>query len=364
VGAIKTYPMQHSTILRLYSEKEVINTSPDYQRKGDVWTLEKKQLLLDSVLNEYDIPKLYLHLLSPEQRKEDGAQYDYAIIDGRQRLETIWAFIDGSVKLATDFEYFADKNVQASGLTYSDLGSGYPKLKIRFDSFILPIIIVETEDLDLIEDMFSRLNEAVPLNAAEKRNAIGGAMADVIRRVANHCFFKRHVKFADSRYQHREVAAKLLYLEYSLDTHSKITDTKKPYLDEMVRIYKDDSSRDAKLLESLTVEVLDAMSRIFEENDYLLRTQSPVTVYYLLVKEAMRSDALGRVTRSKLSDFIDKIQSNRQQAEQDITKANFDYLEYDRMSQQGTNDAASIKERLRILREYLEIGGSFVIPGT
>ena len=212
MATIKNYLKTHSSILRLFSEKDVINVKPEYQRMGDIWTGEKRQLLIDSILNDYDIPKLYFHLLTQKQKEESRLNYDYAIIDGRQRLETIWSFIDGHIKIADDFVYFADENVKAGGFTYSDLASSYPKLKSLFDSFTLPIIIVETDDIDLIEDMFSRLNEAVPLNAAEKRNAFGGPMAETIRRVSTHKFFKEYVIFSNNRYQHREVAAKILFL--------------------------------------------------------------------------------------------------------------------------------------------------------
>jgi|SRR5215469_11563789 len=44
---------------------------------------------------------------------------------------------------------------------------------------------------------------------------------------------------------------------------------------------------------------------------------------------------------------------NRQAAERDIARANFEWLEFDRMSQQGTNDAASIRERVKILSSFL-----------
>src|SRR3970040_1476713 len=91
---IKTYPMPSSAILRLNAEREFIDVEPWYQRRGDIWTLEKKQLLVDSILNEFDIPKLYFHALSSEQRKAAGKKWDYAIIDGRQRLETIWQFMN------------------------------------------------------------------------------------------------------------------------------------------------------------------------------------------------------------------------------------------------------------------------------
>lgn len=68
MATIRTYPFQNSSILRINSEKDFINTHPDYQRKGEVWTLQKKQLLIDSILNDYDIPKLYFHQLSINQK--------------------------------------------------------------------------------------------------------------------------------------------------------------------------------------------------------------------------------------------------------------------------------------------------------
>ena len=189
MASIKTYPYPNSSILRLNSERELINISPEYQRQGGIWNLEKKQLLIDSILNDYDIPKLYFHSLTSQQKIDSNTDFDYAIIDGRQRIETIWGFIDGDFPLSEDFAYQADTKVNAAKLTYQDLAKEYPKIKIRFDSYTLPVTLVETEDIDLIEDMFSRLNEAVPLNGAEKRNSFGGPMAKTIREVASHIFF-------------------------------------------------------------------------------------------------------------------------------------------------------------------------------
>ena len=41
-------------------------------------------------------------------------------------------------------------------------------------------------------------------------------------------------------------------------------------------------------------------------------------------------------------------------AEIDLEKAEFELLEFDRLSQQGTNDASSIRERRRIMLEYID----------
>src|SRR5438094_354727 len=80
-------------------QKNVFNQSPPYQRESAVWSEEKQQLFLDSLLNLFDVPKLYLHDL----RNKPG-KFDYAIIDGKQRLSTIWRFFDGDLALSTDFK--------------------------------------------------------------------------------------------------------------------------------------------------------------------------------------------------------------------------------------------------------------------
>lgn len=354
MASIKTYPFQNSTILRINSEQEVINTSPDYQRKGGVWAIQKKQLLIDSILNDYDIPKLYFHNYNSQQKEENGGKFDYAIIDGRQRIEAILEFINGDFAIADDFEYFADTSVRAANLTYSDLAIEYPKLKIRFDSYLLPIILIDTEDLDLIEDMFSRLNEAVPLNAAEKRNALGGPMAAAIRDAAMHQLFTEKVKFSNNRYQHREVAAKLIFLEYMLSNFNKLADTKKPYLDKMVLDYRDKNMSPNEILNK-TTSVFDLMANVFSNKDDLLRSQSAITVYFLMFKKANEVNQVHLITRKALFDFHQVLGENRRISGIDITKSNYEYLEFERMSQQGTNDAYSIKERMRILVNFLGI---------
>lgn len=362
----KTYPMSNSAILRLNSERGSIDTQPDYQRLGGIWTLAKKQLLIDSILNDFDIPKLYFHALDFEQRAASSNRFNYAIIDGRQRLEAIWEFLDDTFPLAQEFEYFGDSGVRAAGMTYSELATHYPKLRVRFDSYSLPVVLVEASDADLIEDMFSRLNEAVPLRSAEKRNALGGPMARGIRNLASHPFFHDRVRFNNRRYQHLEGVAKLLYLEYCLVGSRKLYDTKREYLDTMVLSYRESDPpvfapsmpTVEQLVDRVTV-VLDALTDLFETADSLLRAQAIVVVYYLAMRRALEVNLADSITRAGLLNFISAVEENRRIAEVDITKANFDYLEFDRMSQQGTNDAASIRERTKIMLDYFQISNDY-----
>lgn len=351
---IETSPIKNSTIMLLYSERDEIKLDPSYQRMGGVWTKEKKQLLIDSILNDYDLPKIYFHIYSRELASSTGISY--AVIDGRQRLETIWGFIDGEFTLSDDFEYQRDPSIKLSGLAYDDIAKEYPRIKIKFDSFVLPVIAVDTDDEDLIEDMFYRLNEAVPLNAAEKRNAIGGEMVHAIRTLAEHELFVEKVKFGNKRYQHREVAARFFLVEENLRFGKSLMDTKKVYLDAMARnYYSGHSDRVNEVLDSATL-VANKMCEVFTISDELLRAQGNMTVYYLLFRYAVELGLEDSITRRKLIDFNERLKENRLMAAEDYEQSSFDLLEYDRLTQQGTNDASNIKERLSILSDFVGIG--------
>jgi len=353
---VETSVLKNSTIMFLYSERDSINLSPDYQRAGGVWTTEKRRLLIDSILNDYDIPKIYFHTLSNKTQSKTG--FKYAVIDGRQRLETIWDFMDGKFVLSEEFEYQRDDKIDLSGLSYDDIAKHHPKIRVKFDSFVLPVVTVsiEGDDLDLIEDMFSRLNEAVPLNAAEKRNAIGGYLVKAITDLSLHSFFTTKVRFRNNRYQHKESAARFLLIEEGLQSEEgHIVDTKKVYLDALAKRYHSTNKKHVASLENSVTEVLNAMNAEFVESDELLQAQGILVVYYLVFRAAIDNNQLDRVTRRKLLNFRERLRENREAAVQNYAEASFDLLEFDRLNQQGTNDASSIKERYRILSGQLRV---------
>ncbi len=354
---VDTSFLKNSTIIYLYSEKQEIDCKPEYQREGGIWTLEKRRLLIDSIINDYDLPKIYFHVLQPTGKKDEKK---FAIIDGRQRLETIWDFMDGKFTLADDFEYQRDDKIKLAKLSYKDIADIYPKIKVKFDSFVLPVVTVSVigDDNFIIEDMFSRLNEAVALNAAEKRNAIGGDMVRAISRVSKHEFFAKKVKFKNNRYQHRETAARFLLTEERTNPEKgkpNVIDTKKVFLDALSKDYKSGHKSRVAKLENSVISILDQMSQKFVDQDEILAAQGTLVVYYLVFKAAMQNGSLDKLKRRGFLNFRTKLAYNRVIASEDITKANYDFLEFDRLNQQGTNDASSIKERARILGSFLDV---------
>ena len=80
-----------SSIIR---REEKTDPTPEYQR-GPVWSKKQKQLLVDTILRDLDIPKFYL-------RTVNNGQYEWEVVDGQQRLRAIWEFRKGIYKIAKD----------------------------------------------------------------------------------------------------------------------------------------------------------------------------------------------------------------------------------------------------------------------
>ena len=348
---------RNGSVLDLYSQRGEIQLDPSYQRISGVWSRETRQLLLDSILNRFDLPKFYFHEFVPP--KYEGSEVlHFAIIDGKQRLQTIWDFIDGKISLAEDFTYLADDTIDARGMTYSELGQKHPRLKALFDAYQLDIVTIRTEDTDRIEDMFSRLNEATPLNAPEKRNAFGGPLPVEITRVSKHRFFDKKVPFADTRYRHRDLAAKALWIEYQDAT----VNTKKSDLDGFVRLFKEARRRRRPVasqkavanLVSETRATLEKLANVFADRDVLLRQVGLITLYFHLYRN-VRKGRVEEVGRSELEWFEKLRIENRRGAESDppIEELDTELFEFDKHAQ-TPNDGYALRIRLRILLRRLK----------
>ena len=341
--------LQRSSAWSLFRMRDSIKMDPVYQRQGDIWTVDKRRLLIDTMINGFDVPKLYLHKFTTPLIEGDRS-YEYAMIDGKQRTQAIFDFIENRFALDPDFVYLHDDDVDLRRLTYQELASRYPDIKQDFDSFNLDVITIDTDDIELIEDLFSRLNEAMPLNAAEKRNARPGPLPQLVRELAQHRFFTQKMPFTNKRYRHFDIIAKMLLMA----SRENVADTKKAYLDSFFERHSTSARADVEHLKTGVETVLDAMAGIFVDEDVLLRSVGMVSLYFLLLEAAAAKGIQNHITRAKLLAFEDSRRENRRTAEDDIASANYHLLEFDRFAQ-SPNDGIAMRFRLAVLdRDLLQ----------
>jgi uncharacterized protein with ParB-like and HNH nuclease domain len=132
-----------------------INTQSQY-KKDRVWTEKNNQLLIDTMLRGYDIPKIYL-----TSSIEKG--FEHNVIDGQQRLKAIWSFYNdeyalGKVSEDLPIGDFVDKK-------YSELPDD---ISNNLDLYELSIVIIDDTNDEEIRDLFLRLQEGKSLNSLEK----------------------------------------------------------------------------------------------------------------------------------------------------------------------------------------------------
>lgn len=343
-------------------EKEDLDLEPVYQRKGHVWSDGQKQYLIDSILNGFDIPKLYVaDFTFLNSTALNIGKKKYAVIDGKQRLSAIYDFFEDNLRLPRGFVFSEDPSLRLAGLTYSKLMERYPRIARKFDNSNLTVMSVITDDEAAINELFVRLNSSKPLTGAELRNAMHGPFPEVIRRVTEHEFFTDRIKFATNRSQDRNAAAKLLLLEH-LGT---IVDTKKRHLDALAREASDDVTNDDAAIEEALEEVLeeteiasldrsaarmlailDRLSSIFQTRDDLLRQPAQIIIIYWLVRSI--PEAEDAMVKPFLEDFESRRKANA------LSGEDAELSEYE-LAQRTSNDAGSIRYRTQVLKQQFDL---------
>lgn len=324
-----------------HEQREKIDTNPSYQRRPNLWNTKKQAFLIDSILNDYDMPKIYLadftSVITPLNQKKKP----YAVIDGKQRLQAIFKFFDGNLRLNRDFTYQADPSLKLAGLNYLDLQLRYREVADKFNSHIPSVMSVITDEEGKIEEMFQRLNTGVHISGAERRNAMKGIVPIIIRRLVKNTFFTSNIKFNTDRMADHNAAAKVLLIEYS----GGFADTFANSLDSFVRkgIKGDEASY--KKAERRVVKVLNDMSTIFNTKDSLLGSAGQIPLYYWFVKHHLRNK---NYIRDFLNEFVKAVQKN-----QHIVKDNPDdgdpVLSHYYTMMRTTNERRSLEARYKIL---------------
>jgi hypothetical protein len=335
--------IRNASVWSIYRMRDQIDMNPVYQRESDIWTPEKRQLLIDTIINGFDVPKIYMHKFT-EPQPANGTRYEFAVIDGKQRLSTMWSFIQGRFALPSDFSYVKDDSLKLAGLTYGDIARDFPDIKADFDSYKIDVVTIETNETELIEDMFSRLNEAMPLNAAEKRNARPGPLPAAVRSLAAKGLFSAKLPFSNRRYRHLDLAAKMLLL-VSRDT---IGDTKKAYIDRFFEKHANSSPHAIADIVSKATAVADAMESVFIDKDPLLRSAGMVILYFLVFERAIAKNIQSSVTRPVLMEFEEQRRGNREKAEANLAEADYSLIEFDRYTQ-SPNDGIALRYRLGVM---------------
>lgn len=340
---------QHNwSISKLVSSRPSINLNPTWQR-GAAWKPPRKILLIDSILREMDIPKVYLRKLPV------NSAHTYDAVDGQQRIRAIWEFRAGYFSLHHPDSLPPIGAHAIHGLKFSQL---HKSLQDQFDSFQVSVAEITAANNDEITNLFARLQLGVALNPAELRNAMLSPARHIIDSIATgHPFFDL-TKIPDTRYKRQDYVAHV----FAMAAYRGQKNIKAPDLKKMILEF---SSDQGPQLLAVASEVNAALTVLSEVDDQLKRRITQkwlfVDLAWLIIQQLtagfevdandlaesfMEFDDLRRKYTGKPEDLLQTPGNPRQIK---LNKALYDYLMAFRA--QGATHA-NLKTRNTSLRAY------------
>lgn len=181
---MKELLVRNENIQRLFSwyKQDLFIVNRKYQRKL-VWTLEEKQKFINSISNDYPVP---LFLLAESNDK-------YEIIDGMQRLEAIFSFLQGEyiVKTETGEGYFdletmpETKEMLDNGLLFQNHPTLHREVCRNIANYQIPLSITPFEDSQ-IEEIFRRINATGRQLSSQDLRQAGtiGSFGNIVRIIS------------------------------------------------------------------------------------------------------------------------------------------------------------------------------------
>jgi hypothetical protein len=197
----ETRSMTIDLLLSRIKHNEMI-LQPDFQR-GDVWSVEQKSRLIESLFLRIPLPSFYI----------DGSEPDrWQVIDGQQRLTAIKSFLLDDPKEALHLkglEFFVDYE----GASRDEL----PRhLLRRLEETQVTIFVVEVKmDRSLMFNIFKRINTGgLPLSSQEIRHALyQGYATRLLKDLVSSESFSRATggSVSDKRMEARELILRGLF---------------------------------------------------------------------------------------------------------------------------------------------------------
>lgn len=294
------------------------------QRREGVWSKSAKSLLIDSLLRGYIVNPI--HTIS-----EDTKQY---VIDGVQRLSTIFDFVNDKFSLSKDLELIEIEDViyEIAGKKFSKLDE--PVRDELMSSQIQVYEITEYTDKD-VREMFSRLNSGKNLNTIQKMTPImSDALCDAVFDITSHPFFEKVMTEAQLKSSvDQSVVLEILMLS-EMSTDYDLVSFGRKDKERFIEYYNDKVNTE-KI--DLIKQGLDKLDGAFDENIKIPKT-SLSFICYVLFKTIKYKKSVSKAIEI-IKDFLDTYDSNE---------------EYKSFIVQGTSSSESVKSRLSYWKEIVK----------
>lgn len=308
---------------------------PEYQRQPNLWSDEKKGRLIDSMLRDIDVPKLYFNQTSAGT---------YEVVDGTQRLWSLWQFFDGvfPLQVGKELKYFGELD---------------EKRQAAIRDFKFQVTVLENADDDYLRELFLRLQLGLLLVTGEKLNAATGKMRDfVFGPIASHAFVKG-LGMPNRRYARETLGAQITINSFSRrPPSSSFSRTRYEDLLDFFQRFAHPAGEDETVFKEQTEKITSVLDGLWEafgkQATAKLANRSFVLSVFLLF-EAVSSEIATEADRTRFRDFTLALSAQlRAEAKAGIKRTNQHLFEFESMLSSAPGERYQIERRHSKLMEF------------
>ncbi len=232
-----------------------LETTPYFQR-GYVWDKTKASRLIESIIMGVPIPIIYT------AEEQDGTQI---VIDGQQRLKSIFGFIDGKFpKNEKDFTLSGLKiKTDYNGYTFKELDKADKNVINTYNLSL--ITITKDSDKDIRFEIFERLNTgSMKLNDQEIRNCIyRGSYNEFLKELADDSDFQYILHSPGLKERMRDIELVLRYFTFKRNTHLNYKPSMKQFLNHEIVAFQNLSDDDKKNMQKDFKKAVQSTKTVF-----------------------------------------------------------------------------------------------------
>lgn len=328
---------------RQYQKGRLI-IQPNYQRKY-VWDSKKASLLIESILMNIPIPIIYL------AATKDGK---INVIDGQQRLTSIFSFIDGKFPDGKDFKLTGLQVLtELKGKKFTDLDEELQNKLLDYS--IRTITFSSDSDPDLQYEIFSRLNTgSVALNPQELRNCVyRGEFNEFIKQLASNKEYLTLLGLAEPHRRMTDVELLLRFVSFYKKTYINYKSPIKLFLNDTMRENEHITSIDKNKIETAFKTAVTNLTSLLGENSFR-RFKFEKQNGYVWEKNRLNvalfdilMDTMARIETSVLMRHLDAVR----EAYIDLMVSNQEFIDSIMIN---TSDTSVVHKRFKIWNRVLD----------
>lgn len=244
-----------SELHRWYQKGRII-VDPEWQRNF-IWDKPRSSKLIESFLLDIPVPVVYL---------AKTASNDYEVIDGLQRLTSVFHFFEGKYALQR-LDILTDYN----GKRFNQL----PKeVQAKLEDSVLRSFELAAGSGDMHFIVFERLNTGgIKLNDMEIRNCLfRGTLNDLLKRLAIESDFVKSLNQPGAKDRMQDRALVLRFLAFYERTYHKCQHGLKKFLNEFLETYRNVGDDKIREYEKVFRLCMKSCLTVFGENSYRLKS--------------------------------------------------------------------------------------------